>query len=102
MDQIRIGAFISQLRKEKNMTQKDLAEKLGITDRAISKWETGRGMPENAIHIGTISDISDHPDEELECSFSHQGRQLYQWAAGGTDYIGVQVSYCQAFAIPIK
>ena len=59
-------------------------------------------LPEDANHIGTVSDISDYPDEELECSFSHQGRQLYQWAAGGTDYIGVQVSYCQAFAIPMK
>ena len=49
MDQNKIGAFISQLRKEKNMTQKDLAEKLGVTDRAISKWENGRGMPEVSL-----------------------------------------------------
>ena len=45
MDQKQIGSFVSELRKEKNMTQKDLAEKLGVTDRAISKWENGRGMP---------------------------------------------------------
>lgn len=49
MDQKRIGAFILQLRKEKNMTQKDLAEYLGITDRAISKWENGRGMPDVSL-----------------------------------------------------
>lgn len=61
-----------------------------------------RELPKNATHLGTISGISDTPDEELECSFSSQGCQLYQWAEGGTDYIGVQVSYNQAFAIPME
>lgn len=46
MDQVKIGNFIAQCRKEKNMTQKQLAEVLGISDKAISKWETGRGLPE--------------------------------------------------------
>ncbi|MBQ8267637.1 MAG: helix-turn-helix transcriptional regulator [Clostridia bacterium] len=41
MDQIKIGKFIAKLRKEKNMTQLDLATKLGVTDRAVSKWENG-------------------------------------------------------------
>ena len=41
MNQIKIGKFIAQRRKEKNMTQAELAEKLNITDRAVSKWETG-------------------------------------------------------------
>jgi len=41
MDQKKIGIFIAQRRKELDMTQKELAEKLGITDRAVSKWETG-------------------------------------------------------------
>lgn len=49
MEQDKIGKFILQLRKEKNMTQKELAEKLGVTDRAISKWENGRGMPELSL-----------------------------------------------------
>ena len=40
MDQEKIGKFIAECRKNKNMTQADLAEKLNITDRAISKWET--------------------------------------------------------------
>ncbi len=46
MDQKRIGAFIAQCRKEKNLTQMQLAEKLDITNQAISKWETGKGMPD--------------------------------------------------------
>ena len=41
MDQIKIGRFIAEKRKEQKMTQVQLAEKLGITDRAVSKWETG-------------------------------------------------------------
>ena len=49
MDQIKIGKFIADLRKEQNMTQLDLATKLGITDRAVSKWENGRGMPDLSL-----------------------------------------------------
>lgn len=49
MEQQRIGRFLQTLRKEKNMTQKELAEKLGVTDRAISKWENGRGMPDVSL-----------------------------------------------------
>ena len=61
-----------------------------------------RELPDRAEWLGGISDVSDHPDQELECSFSNQGMNIYQWAEGGTDYIGVQVSYNQAFAIPMK
>ena len=46
MNQEKIGKFIAKLRKEKNMTQLQLSLKLGVTDRAISKWENGRGMPD--------------------------------------------------------
>jgi len=49
MEQEKIGKFIFELRKEKNMTQKELADKLGVTDRAISKWENGRGMPDLSL-----------------------------------------------------
>ena len=46
MNQERIGKFISELRKEKSMTQDQLAEKLGITDKSISRWENGKTMPD--------------------------------------------------------
>ena len=49
MDQKKIGAFIARRRKELDMTQKELAEKLGITDRAVSKWENGRSMPDLSL-----------------------------------------------------
>ena len=46
MNQEKIGKFISELRKEKNMTQEQLAEKMGVTDRSISRWENGKTMPD--------------------------------------------------------
>ena len=49
MDQIKIGKFISERRKRENLTQSELAEKLGVTDRAVSKWETGKSMPDYSI-----------------------------------------------------
>ena len=51
MNQEKIGKIISELRKEKGMTQANLAVQLGITDRAISKWETGKSMPDSSIML---------------------------------------------------
>lgn len=51
MDQIKIGMFISQLRKEKGLTQAALAEKLNITDRAVSKWERGISLPDSSTML---------------------------------------------------
>lgn len=51
MDQIKIGRFIASCRKEQNMTQAHLAERLGISDRAVSKWETGKSMPDSGIML---------------------------------------------------
>lgn len=51
MNQIKIGKFITERRKNVNLTQMQLAEKLNITDRAVSKWETGRAMPDSSIML---------------------------------------------------
>jgi transcriptional regulator with XRE-family HTH domain len=51
MDQIKIGKFIASCRKEQGMTQAILAEKLGISDRAVSKWETGKSLPDSGIML---------------------------------------------------
>ena len=51
MNQEKIGKFIAKIRKEKNMTQQELAKKLNITDRAISHWENGRSMPDAGIML---------------------------------------------------
>mgnify|MGYP002527852584 FL=1 len=51
MEQIKIGKFIASCRKEQGMTQAVLAEMLGISDRAVSKWETGKSMPDSGIML---------------------------------------------------
>lgn len=51
MDQIKIGRFIAERRRAVNITQAQLAESLGVTDRAVSKWETGRSMPDSSIML---------------------------------------------------
>ena len=55
MDQIRIGAFLKELRKEKALTQERLAERLGVSGRTVSRWETGSNMPD----IGMLVELAD-------------------------------------------
>ena len=51
MNQLKIGKFIAECRKQKNLTQVQLSEKLGITDKAVSKWERGIAMPDSSIML---------------------------------------------------
>ena len=55
MDQIKIGAFLKTLRKEKNLTQEQAAEQLGVSNRTVSRWETGTNMPD----IGLLLEIAE-------------------------------------------
>lgn len=55
MDQIKIGKFIAECRKKKGLTQMQLAEKLDVTDRAVSKWENGKAMPDSSIMLELCS-----------------------------------------------
>ena len=65
MDQIKIGKFIAECRKKNNLTQMQLAEKLNITDRAISKWENGKGMPDSSIMIDLCNELKISVNELL-------------------------------------
>ena len=60
MDQKRIGSFLRELRKERGITQEDLAEKLNVSSRTISRWETGSNMPDISllIEIADFFDVS--------------------------------------------
>lgn len=82
MDQIRIGRFIAERRKAAGLTQLQLAEKLHITDRAVSKWERGISLPDSSVMLElcgilgiTVNDLlcgevvtMEHYDKELEKS----------------------------------
>ena len=92
MDQIKIGKFIAECRKKEGLTQMQLAEKLGITDRAVSKWETGRAMPDSAIMLElcaalkiSVNDLlcgevvtMDHYNKELEKNLLEMIKQKQQ------------------------
>ena len=61
MDLAKMGAFLKELRKERNITQEELAEKMGVSRRTVSRWETGMNMPDMDILI----DISDFYGTDL-------------------------------------
>ena len=60
MDQLKVGAFLKTLRKEKNLTQEQLAEQLNVSGRTVSRWETGNKMPDISllVEIADFYDIS--------------------------------------------
>lgn len=64
MDQIKVGKFIAKLRKENNLTQQQLADKLEITDKAVSKWENGRCLPD-VYFLNILSDLFHVTVEEI-------------------------------------
>ena len=65
MDQLKIGKFIAECRKRENLTQMQLAEKLGITDKAISKWERGIAMPDSSTMLELCDILSISVNELL-------------------------------------
>jgi transcriptional regulator with XRE-family HTH domain/DNA-directed RNA polymerase subunit RPC12/RpoP len=65
MNQIKIGKFIAECRKKNNLTQMQLAEKLNITDRAISKWENGKSMPDSSIMLDLCNELGISVNELL-------------------------------------
>ena len=67
MDAEKFGSFIAACRKEKNMTQAELAQKIKVTDKAVSRWERGKGFPDISILV-PLSDALDISLPELMSS----------------------------------
>lgn len=65
MDQGKIGTFIMECRKSRGLTQAQLAEKLNITDRAVSKWENGKSLPDSSIMLELCALLGITADELL-------------------------------------
>lgn len=76
MDKVKFGAFVSELRKEKGITQKELAEKLFISDKAISKWETGHSIPDITLLVPLAEVLGVTVTELLECKRIEMAEQL--------------------------
>ena len=66
MEQEKIGKFIKKLRKENNITQKDLADKYGVTYQAVSKWETGKNIPDISLLKEISKDFNVNIEDLLE------------------------------------
>lgn len=84
MNQKEIGKYISQKRKQKNLTQAQLAEKLGVSNKTVSKWETGVCMPDYSIIEAlcheldtTLSQLIDGADKEKEIHNTDDKRILF-------------------------
>lgn len=81
MDQVKIGKFIAQCRKNVNLTQLQLAEKLNITNRAVSKWETGKALPDSSIMLALCDVLQISVNELLKgekCMMENGNRELEQ------------------------
>ncbi|MBQ8600340.1 MAG: helix-turn-helix domain-containing protein [Clostridia bacterium] len=65
MDQIRIGKFIAEMRKEKGLTQRQLADILLISDKTVSKWECGKGLPEVSLMLPLCETLGINVNELL-------------------------------------
>lgn len=61
MDQKKTGSFLRELRKEKQLTQEQLAERFGVTNRSVSRWETGSNMPD----LGILVELADFYDVDI-------------------------------------
>lgn len=72
MDNIKLGNFISELRKEQGMTQKDLAQLLNVTDKAVSKWERGKSFPDVSLMEPLASALKITPYELFICEKATQ------------------------------
>ena len=66
MDAQEIGTMIQRLREQQNLTQKALAERLAVSDKTISKWETGRGLPDMALFQPRCADCQSKPQRKPE------------------------------------
>ena len=85
MDQIKIGTFIAEKRREQGLTQAQLAEKLSITDRAVSKWENGRTMPDSSLMLDlckhlkiTVNDLLNGEVVDMESYNEKVEKQLLE------------------------
>ena len=76
MNELKVGTRIAELRNINNTTQLELAEKLGVTDRAVSKWETGGGYPDIAV-LPQIADIFNVSVDYLLCGKKSIKQEIY-------------------------
>ncbi len=80
MDLIKIGKFIQQQRKEKNLTQVQLAQKIGVSEKTISKWECGNGFPDTTLMLPLCSALSISANELLSGKLINENNEYKELA----------------------
>lgn len=106
MNQEKIGKFITECRKEKKLTQNELAYKLGITDKAISKWENGRCMPDISLlkELCSILDVtinellsgernSKNSSDEIIINSLEANQKQFKKISQGSMLLGVSIAF---------
>ena len=78
MELKKIGAFIAKCRKEKNMTQKELAELIGVSDKSISKWERGINLPDSSLIIPLCNCLEIEVQELLLGEYCNKNNLLHE------------------------
>ena len=111
MDPIQTGEWIAARRKEKELTQKDLAARLGVTDKAVSRWETGKGYPDvtlleplaAALGVSMIELFSGERITNTNASFNMLRMKLYVCPVCGNFIvsIGEAVISCCGIVLPV-
>ena len=98
IDVKNVGLFIAECRKSKNWTQKQLGERLGVTDRAVSKWETGRSLPDISL-MQPICELFDLQVSELlagkkmeEEEYKKETEQMLIKSIGENQLFGFQIA----------
>lgn len=100
MDQTKVGQFLKQLRKEKGITQEEFAEKIGVSGRTVSRWETGSNMPD----ISLLVDIADFYDVDVReiiegvKKSEMMNEEIRDTAEKMADYAGAEKSRLLKFA----
>ena len=92
MDQTKIGGFLKELRKEKNLTQEQFAEHLGVSGRTVSRWETGSNMPDISllVEIAEFFDVSIPELIDGERKSGNMEQEVKEVAEKMSDYAGTE------------
>ena len=98
MDNQKIGAFIAARRKEMGLTQQQLAERLGVTNKAVSKWESGNGIPDISLFTALAEVLGVTADELLRGEPSGSPAQEEAGPSGGEEPEDTEVT--RAFELP--
>ncbi|MBP5555453.1 MAG: helix-turn-helix transcriptional regulator, partial [Lachnospiraceae bacterium] len=94
MDQTKVGQFLKQLRKEKGITQEEFAEKIGVSGRTVSRWETGSNMPDISllVEIADFYDVDVREIIEGEKKSEMMNEEIRDTAEKMADYAGAEKS----------